>query len=122
MDILISNGSSLPIYQQISSQIKKAIISEELDEGSALPSIRKLAAELQVSVITTKRAYEDLEHEGLLESVPGKGFYVAPKNRELLKEKKMQLIESKLIEVIEEASILGLTKDELFEIINLLYE
>lgn len=122
MDILISNGSPLPIYQQISSQIKKSIISEELDEGASLPSIRKLASELQVSVITTKRAYEDLEREGLLESVPGKGFFVATKNRELIKEKKMQLIEVKLTEVIEEASILGLSRDDLFEIISLLYE
>lgn len=121
MNIIISNASNLPIYEQIANQIKKHIILDELDEGFLLPSIRGLAKDLQVSVITTKRAYEILEYEGLVESVRGKGFYVATKNKELIKEKKMRYIEEKLQDAISECQILGITEEELFEIIRLLY-
>lgn len=121
MNIIISNSSDLPIYEQISNQIKRHIISDELDEGYLLPSIRGLAKELQVSVITTKRAYEILEYEGLVESVRGKGFYVATKNKELIKEKKMRFIEDKLQEAISECHLLGITEDELIEIVKLIY-
>jgi GntR family transcriptional regulator len=107
---------------QITNQLKKYIITGELEETEPLPSIRKLAKELQISVITTKRAYEELEYEGLVESVRGKGFYVALKNKELIKEKKMQLIENKLSEIIDESKLLGLSIDEFIEIINLLYD
>lgn len=122
MNIIISNSSSDPIYLQITNQLKKYIITGELEETEPLPSIRKLAKELQISVITTKRAYEELEKEGLVESVRGKGFYVALKNKELIKEKKMQLIENKLSEIIDESKLLGLSIDEFIEIINLLYD
>ncbi|MCT4598055.1 MAG: GntR family transcriptional regulator [Vallitalea sp.] len=122
MNIIISNSSSDPIYLQITNQLKKYIITGELEETEPLPSIRKLAKELQISVITTKRAYEELEKEGLVESVRGKGFYVALKNKELIKEKKMQLIENKLSEIIDESKLLGLTIDEFIEIIKLLYD
>lgn len=121
MNIIISNASDLPIYEQISNQIKKHIISDELEEGYLLPSIRGLAKDLQVSVITTKRSYEILEYEGLVESVRGKGFYVATKNKLLIKEKKMRFIEEKLQEAISECQMLGITEEELFEIIRLLY-
>lgn len=121
MRIVISNSSDLPIYEQISNQIKMQIISDQLDEGELLPSIRGLAKDLQVSVITTKRAYEILEYEGLVESVRGKGFYVATKNKKLIKEKKMRFIEEKLQEAINECHLIGLSEDELIEIIHLLY-
>lgn len=122
MDIIISNASTLPIYEQISLQIKKAIISGVLKEGNPLPSIRRLAKDIQVSVITTKRAYEELEHESLIVSVRGKGFYVATKNMELFREKKIRLIEDKLTEVIDECRMLDISSDELVNMINLLYE
>lgn len=121
MQIIISNSSSLPIYEQISNQIKKSIISDELDEGQLLPSIRKLAKDLQVSVITTKRAYEVLEHEGLVESVRGKGFFVATKNKALIKEKKLRLIEEKLQQAIDECKLMGISEQEVVEMIKLLF-
>ncbi|MCT4687578.1 GntR family transcriptional regulator [Vallitalea sp.] len=122
MNIIISNSSSDPIYLQITNQLKKYIITGDLKETEPLPSIRKLAKELQISVITTKRAYEELEKEGFVESVRGKGFYVALKNDELIREKRMQMIENKLSKIIEESKMLGLSIDELIEIIKLLYE
>jgi len=119
--IIISNSSSSPIYEQITKQIKSQIINGELKEGEALPSIRKLAKELQISVITTKRAYEELEREGYIDTVAGKGSFVARQNRELLKEKKMQIVEEKLSEAIFEAKILGISLDELKEMLFILY-
>ena len=121
MRIIISNSSSDPIYEQISKQIKSQIINNELKEGEPLPSIRKLAKELQISVITTKRAYEELEREGFIDTVAGKGSFVARQNRELLKEKKMQIVEEKLSEAIFEAKILGISLDELKEMLFILY-
>jgi len=122
LNIIISNSSSDPIYLQITNQLKKYIITGDLKETEPLPSIRKLAKELQISVITTKRAYEELEKEGFVESVRGKGFYVALKNKDLIREKKMQMIENKLSKIIDESKMLGLGIDELIEIIKLLYE
>ncbi|QUI23731.1 GntR family transcriptional regulator [Vallitalea pronyensis] len=122
MNIIISNASSDPIYLQITNQIKKYIITGDLVESEPLPSIRKLAKELQISVITTKRAYEELEKEGLVESVRGKGFFVALRNKELLREKKMQLIEDHLSKIIDESKMLGISLEEFIEIITLLYE
>ena len=91
MKIIIANSSPDPIYEQISRQIKAQIISGELGEGEGLPSIRKLAKELQISVITTKRAYEELEKEGFIDTVSGKGCFVAIQNKEFLREKKMNI-------------------------------
>ncbi len=122
MNIIISNSSSDPIYLQITNQIKKYILTGDLAQSEPLPSIRKLAKELQISVITTKRAYEELEKEGLVESVRGKGFFVALRNKELLREKKMQLIEDNLGKIIEESKMLGISIEEFIEIITLLYE
>lgn len=122
LNIIISNSSSDPIYLQITNQLKKYIITGDLQETEPLPSIRKLAKELQISVITTKRAYEELEKEGLVESVRGKGFYVALRNKDLIREKKMQLIEDKLSEIIDESQLLGLSIDEFIEIVKLLYD
>lgn len=122
MNIIISNRSDEPIYNQIYQQLRGAIIREELTAGEPLPSIRNLARELQVSVITTKRAYEELERDGYIETVAGKGSFVAPQNAELLREKRINLIEEKMVAVIQEARTLGLSLPELQRIVELLYE
>ena len=122
MKIIISNSSNEPIYTQVANQLRSHIIKGELQEGELLPSIRGLARDLQISVITTKRSYDELEKEGFIESVPGKGSYVAFQNKELMKEKKLKIIEDKLMEVVKESHLMGFTKDEIIEILNVLYE
>ncbi len=122
MKIIISNASPDPIYEQITRQIKGQIISSEIPEGTPLPSIRKLAKDLQISVITTKRAYEELEKEGFIDTVEGKGTFVAMQNKELLKEKKMKLVEEKLNEAVDEAKMLGISLPELKEMLVLLHK
>lgn len=122
MRILISNSSDKPIYDQIVDQMKSLILKGDLTEGEALPSIRNLAKELQISVITTKRAYEELENEGFIETVRGKGSYVAQENKELFKEKKLKLIEEKLEEAVTEANALGLTEEEVIDMVKILFE
>ncbi len=122
MKIIISNASPDPIYEQIVRQVKSQIINGELEEGEALPSIRKLAQELQISVITTKRAYDELEREGFIDTVGGKGTFVAVQNKELLREKKMKLVEEKLAEAVAEARLLGIRPKALREMLRLLYE
>ncbi|NLV88434.1 MAG: GntR family transcriptional regulator [Tissierellia bacterium] len=122
MKIIISNSSNEPIYEQISRQIKGMIIKGELAEGEALPSIRGLARDLQISVITTKRAYEELEKEGFIETMQGKGSFVAMQNKELMKEKKLKLIEEKLAEVVRESKVLGIKYEEVEEILKILFE
>jgi GntR family transcriptional regulator len=122
MRILISNSSPDPIYQQIVRQIKGQIIAGDLPEGSPLPSIRKLAHELQISVITTKRAYEELDREGLIDTVGGKGTFVAAQNPDFLREKRMKIVEGKLAEALEEARNLGVSYPEIQEMSRLLWE
>ncbi len=122
MKIIIANSSPDPIYEQITKQIKNQIISGQLVEGEALPSIRKLARELQISVITTKRAYEDLEREGFIDTVTGKGSFVAVQNKEFLREKRMKIVEEKLSGAISEAKMLGISIEELKEMLGILYE
>lgn len=122
MRIIVSNSSLDPIYEQIIAQIKTQIISGELKEGEVLPSIRKLAKELRISVTTTKRAYDELEREGFIDSVAGKGCFVAYQNKEFLREQKMRIIEDKFSAAIEEARMLGLSLDQLAEILTLMYE
>ena len=122
MRILISNSSPDPIYEQIVRQVKSQIISGELAEGEALPSIRKLAHELQISVITTKRAYEELEKEGLLDTVGGKGTFVASQNQEFMREKRMKVVEAKMTEALADARLMGVNFDELSEMLRLLWE
>lgn len=121
MKIIISNSSPDPIYEQVSKQIKAQIISGDLAEGDALPSIRKLAMELQISVITTKRAYEELEKEGFIDTVSGKGCFVAMQNKELLREKKMKTVEDLLNDAVFEAKKLGINLKELRAMLELLY-
>jgi len=121
MKIIISNASSEPIYEQIGRQIKAQIISGDLKEGDGLPSIRKLAKELHISVITTKRTYEELEKEGFIDTVGGKGTFVAIQNKELLREKKMKSIEDMMTDMVTEAQKLGITYKELQEMLGILY-
>jgi GntR family transcriptional regulator len=119
--ILISNSSPEPIYEQIARQIKAEIFTGTLEEGAALPSIRALAHDLQVSVITTKRAYDELEREGFLDSVGGKGTFVAAQNPAFIREKRMKLVEEKLAAAVSEARTLGVGLDELTESLRLLF-
>mgnify|MGYP000627733959 CR=1 FL=1 len=121
MKVIISNASPKPIYEQIGQQIKAQIISGELKEGDPLPSIRKLAKELHISVITTKRAYEELEKEGFIDTVGGKGTFVALQNKELLREKRMKSIEDMMSETVSTALKLGITYEELQEMLQILY-
>ena len=121
MDIIISNSVKDPIYQQIIKQIKELVLTGKLSEGDSLPSIRQLAKDLQVSVITTKRAYEELESDGFIVSIVGKGSFIASQNQELLKERRLKIIEEKLIEIIEESKLVQLSKEELMEMILILY-
>lgn len=122
MRVIISNASNEPIYNQISNQIKAQIIKGELEEGELLPSIRGLAKDLQISVITTKRAYEELEKEGFIQTVPGKGSYVAIQNRELMMEKKLKIIEEKLTQVVDDSKLMGFSFEEINEMLKILYE
>jgi GntR family transcriptional regulator len=122
MDIIISNASGKPIYEQIASQIKTMILNETLQEGEALPSMRLLAKELRISVITTKRAYEDLERDGFIETVTGRGSFVAGKNLEFVREEHLRMIEEKLKETVNLAKTADISPDELIEIMKLLYD
>ncbi|NLC03965.1 MAG: GntR family transcriptional regulator [Tissierellia bacterium] len=122
MKIIIANSSNEPIYSQVANQLRSHIMKGELKEGELLPSIRGLARDLQISVITTKRSYDELEKEGFIQSVPGKGSYVAFQNEELMKEKKLKIIEDKLMEVVKESQLMGFSKGEIIEILNILFE
>jgi GntR family transcriptional regulator len=122
MNILISNSAKEPIYEQIKRQIIESILRGELKEGDLLPSIRQLAKDLHISVITTKRAYDDLEKEGYIATVIGKGTFVAGQNREFLREMRLKWIEEKLAEVVAESKALNVTLPELTEMLKLLYE
>ncbi|MDD3430179.1 MAG: GntR family transcriptional regulator [Oscillospiraceae bacterium] len=121
MDILISNASARPIYEQIEMQIKNAIISGALQAGDALPSMRLLAKELQISVITTKRAYEELERDGFIVTVAGKGCFVAYYNTACIKEEQCKRIEEALKEAITLAKTSGVTLNELQETLQILF-
>jgi len=118
VNVLIDNKSGAPIYDQIYAQIKSQIISGALKQDEMLPSIRGLAKDLRISFITTKRAYEELEKEGFIYTLPGKGCYVAPKNVELLREENLKKIESYLDEVVRLADSCGLSKEELMEMVR----
>ena len=121
MDIIISNSGGVPIYDQITRQMKGLILRGELAEGEALPSMRLLAKELRISVITTKRAYEELEREGFLTTVPGKGCFVAPRNLELVREDCPRRVEEHLSQAVDIAKGGGITLAELTGALNILY-
>ena len=121
MNLFIDNKSGAPIYDQIYTQIKNEVLNGNLQPDEALPSIRALARDLRISVITTKRAYDELEKEGFLYAIPAKGFFVAAKNTELLREENLKQIESHLTAVRLAASC-GLAKNDLVEMLELLWE
>ena len=121
MDIIIHNSGGIPIYDQIVQQIKALILGGELKEGDALPSMRLLPKELRISVITTKRAYEELEREGFLTTVPGKGCFVAAQNPELLREETLRQVEAYLTQAVEAARAGGISLSELTETLMILY-
>lgn len=122
MELIIRNTTNQPIYDQIYSQIKAQIIAGNLSPGEALPSIRALAKDLRISVITTKRAYEELERDGFLDNVPGKGCFVAPQNRELLREAQLRRVEDVLALAVDEARKGGFSLSEMQELLTLLYQ
>ena len=122
MDIKISNAGGVPIYEQIVSQIKAKIIAGELREGDALPSMRLLAKELRISVITTKRAYEELEREGFIVSMTGKGSFVAGKDLEFVREEHLRQIEELMGRIVELATACDISLDELTEMLRLSFE
>jgi GntR family transcriptional regulator len=119
MNIIISHTSGKPIYQQIASQIKNSIIASSLKEGDVLPSMRLLAKELRISVITTKRAYEELEREGFIVSMTGKGSFVAKKNIEFIKEEQLRKIEGLIKEIIDIAAVADISVDDLTMMLKL---
>ena len=122
MDIIISNSSGKPIYEQITSQIKQKIMQGELKEGYALPSMRLLAKDLHISVITTKRAYEDLERDGFITTVVGKGSFVASTDSEFLREEQLRTAEAHLTQAVRAARLGGIDIEELVEVLRMLYE
>jgi GntR family transcriptional regulator len=122
LNIIISNSSDKAIYEQIAEQIKDHIMKGLLEESEPLPSIRSLAKELHISVITTKRAYDELEKEGFIVTMAGKGSYVAAQNKELLRESRIKIVEEKLSEAVIAAKSAGLTIDELEEMLKFFYE
>lgn len=118
MVILIDNKNGIPIYDQIYTQIKSQIISGALQQDEMLPSIRGLAKDMRISFITTKRAYEELEKEGFIYTLPGKGCYVAPKNVELLREENLKKIEEHIDEIVRLAASCNLSKEEIIEMVQ----
>ena len=121
MDIIISNSSNDPIYLQIVNQIKGMIMSGELSPGDALPSMRNLAMQMRISLITTKRAYEELERDGFIETYTGKGSFVKAQNAEFLKEENLRQIEGLLSEAVDKAKMNSISFEELSDIMKMLY-
>jgi GntR family transcriptional regulator len=121
LNIIISNSSRQPIYDQITSQVKSKILAGEMKEGDALPSMRFLAKELRISVITTKRAYEELERDGFIATVPGKGSFVARKNLDFVREEQLRRIEEHMQEIVELSVGCSLSLKELQDMLELIY-
>lgn len=122
MDIIISNSDKIPIYEQIIKQIKDMILNGTLKEGEPLPSMRFLAKELRISMITTKRAYEELEREGFIESYVGKGSFVKAVNQEYIREKIQKEMEDAISIAVEKAKLSGISKEEFLEVVQWIYE
>lgn len=121
MKIIISNSSSTPIYEQIKIQIINQIMSGELNEGDIIPSIRSLALDIKISVMTVKKAYDDLEEEGYIKSVQGKGTFVAPKNMELVREQANKDIENYILKIIEISNKFNISKEEILDLFEYIY-
>ena len=122
MNIIISNNSSTPIYEQIKTAIKQAIFSNELKEEDMLPSVRNLANDLKISFLTVKRAYDELEEEGFIKSVQGKGSFVAPKNLELIKEEKLKEIQDHIEKIYDISKIANVSEEEIKELFKMIFE
>lgn len=122
MNIIITNSSGLPIFEQIENSIKKAIFSNDLKEGEMLPSVRSLANELKISFLTVKRAYDELEKAGFIKTIQGKGSFVAPKNLDLIKEEKLKEIQDYMEKIYEIAKISNISKDEVEELFKMIFE
>lgn len=122
MDIYIVSDSSLPLYEQITNQIKEQILQGKIEQGSLLPSIRMMAKELKVSIITVKRAYEDLEEEGYVHTVPGKGTYISMENKERLRELRISQIEEQIEELVSVAKSIDMSLEEIQERVRIFYE
>lgn len=122
MNIRLSNASDKPIYEQITEQIKQAIITGTLKPGDPLPSIRSLAKELKISVMTTKRAYSDLERDGFIVTFAGKGSFVAERNQEFLKEELLRQAEEHLLKAVQTAKLAGIKGKELIDLLSMLVE
>lgn len=121
MKVIISNSSSMPIYEQIKNQIISQIMSEELKEGDTIPSIRNLAQDIKISVMTIKKAYDELENEGYINSVQGKGTYIAPKNTELIREQANKEIEEHISKIIEISNKFNINKEEVINLFEFIY-
>ena len=122
MNIIISNRSDLPLFKQIENEIKTAIFNNELNEQDLLPSVRSLASDLNISFLTVKRAYDNLEKEGFIKTIQGKGSFVAPKNMELIKEEKIKEIEKHIEQIYKTSKISGITETEIKEIFKIIFE
>ena len=122
MNIIISNSSSEPIYEQIKKAIKQSIYTNELKEEEILPSVRVLANDLKISFLTVKKAYDELEAEGFIKTVQGKGSYVLPKNLELLREEKLKELEKNISTVVKLSKIYGITEEEVINLIKIMFE
>ena len=122
MNIIITNSSGLPIFEQIENAIKEAIFSNELKESEMLPSVRSLANELKISFLTVKRAYDELEKAGFIKTVQGKGSYVSPKNLDLIKEEKLKEIQDYIEKIYEVSKLSNITKEEVSELFKMIFE
>ena len=122
MNIIISNNSSVPIFEQIENAIKQAIFSNELKEEEMLPSVRNLANDLKISFLTVKRAYDELEKAGFIKSVQGKGTFVAPKNMELIKEEKLKEIQDYIEKIYDISKISNISEEEIKELFKIIFE
>ena len=122
MNIIISNNSSVPIYEQIENAIKEAIFSNELKEEYMLPSVRNLANDLKISFLTVKRAYDELEKAGFIKTVQGKGSFVAPKNLEIIKEEKLKEIQDYIEKIYNISKIANISEDEIKELFNMIFK
>ena len=122
MNVILSNSSGIPIFEQIEKAIKEAIFSNELKEEDMLPSVRNLANELKISFLTVKRAYDELEQEGFIKTVQGKGSFVAPKNLELIKEEKLKEIQDYIEKVYDISKIANISEDEVKELFKMIFE
>ena len=122
MNIIITNSSGIPIFEQIENAIKEAIFSNELKEGEMLPSVRSLANDLKISFLTVKRAYDELEKSGFIKTVQGKGSYVSPKNLDLIKEEKLKEVQDYIEKIYEVSKLSNISKDEISELFKMIFE